>query len=311
MKQVVAIVGPTAVGKSRLALHLGQIFAGEVVNADSRQVYRFMDIGTAKPTTQERALVPHHLIDIINPDQSFSLALYQDLAYQVISDVQSRGKLPILAGGSGLYVWSVIEGWKVPRLPPNTRLRQSLEEKAAKEGSQVLYTELEKVDPVAARKIGPFNVRRLIRALEVCYETVTPFSQFWQKEPPSWEIQIIGLTLERGELYRRIDARVDRMIEQGLVNEVRLLIEKGYSLALPSLSSLGYREIGKYLHGEITLPEAIQKLKFQTHRFARKQYAWFRLGDRRIHWFDATREATQSVVELILNERGKGSIAKR
>lgn len=299
MRQLVAIVGPTAVGKSNLALHLGQVIAAEIVNADSRQVYRYMDIGTAKPTAEERALVPHHLIDIMDPAQDFSLAVYQKLASQTINDIQSRGKLPLLVGGSGLYVWSMIEGWRIPLVPPNPELRYSLEGRAVKEGSQVLHKELQQVDPVAAEKMNPLNVRRLIRALEVYYETGVPFSQFWQKEPPPWKVRIIGLTLERDELFRRIDSRVDHMIELGFVEEVRSLIDRGYSLALPALSSLGYQEIGKYLRGEFTLPSAIQKLKFRTHRFARKQYAWFRLKDPRIHWFDAKRGVPQQAVELL------------
>jgi tRNA dimethylallyltransferase len=299
MNPLVAIVGPTAAGKSRLALHLGQIFAVEIVNADSRQVYRYLDIGTAKPTPEERALVPHHLLDLVDPDEEFNLALYQQLAYQAITDIQQRGKLPLLVGGSGLYIWAVLEGWKVAPVPPDSRLRRRLEEKAAAEGIQALYEELRRVDPPAAARIDPRNVRRVIRALEVFHHTGIPFSRFWRKEPPPWEICIIGLTLSRAELYHRIDSRVDRMMEQGFVEEVRRLMERGYSLALPAMSSLGYREVGKYLQGELSLPEAIQRIKLQTHRFARQQYTWFRLKDERICWFDATEEMIPSVVELL------------
>ena len=213
MKCLVAVVGPTAVGKSQLALHLAQDFGGEIVNADSRQVYRYMDIGTAKPSRAEMSLVRHHLIDIINPDESFSLAIYQKLAFDAIEDIQQRHKLPLLVGGSGLYVWSVIEGWKIPPVAPNAKLRRSLEIRAREKGGYALYQELQKLDQVAATKIMPTNLRRIIRALEICQTTGRPASQLWQKQPPSYPVLIIGLTIQREDLYRRIDSRVDEMIK--------------------------------------------------------------------------------------------------
>ncbi len=299
MNCLIAIVGPTAVGKSKLAIHLAPISNSEIVNADSRQVYRYLDIATAKPSPEERALIPHHLIDVVNPDQDFNLALYQEMALHVIEDIQQRGKLPIIVGGSGLYVWSVIEGWKVPQVPPDPQLRRSLEERATREGNLVLYRELQDIDPAAAAKIDPSNLRRVIRALEICRATGASLSQLWRKEPPKFETILIGLTTERGDLYQRIDSRVDEMIERGLVDEVRGLLERGYSLELPSMSGIGYKQIGSFLQGEMDLATAVQQMKFETHRLARHQYAWFRPSDERIHWFDIREELEQPVKRLI------------
>jgi len=306
MNHLVAIVGPTGIGKSRLALHLAQAFSGEVVSADSRQVYRHMDIGTAKPSPEELPLVPHHLISIVSPDESFSLAQYQTLAYQIIQDIQQRDKLPFLVGGSGLYVWAVLEGWKIPSVPPDPEFRQNLEKRAANSGANELYQELMEVDPTAAQKIDPRNTRRVIRALEVHRKASTSFSQLQSKETPPFNIFIIGLTADRAELYRRIDLRVDEMIAHGLVAEVEKLVNMGYDFNLPAMSSIGYRQIGLFLKGELTLAEAIQQIKFETHRFVRHQYAWFRLKDDRIHWFDIKNqvdaEIKSKLVEFLKSE---------
>ncbi len=286
MERLVAIIGPTGVGKSRLALRLAQQFNGEIVSADSRQIYRYMDIGSAKPGREERALVPHHLIDIINPDEDFSLAQYQQLAYRTIADIHQRGRLPWLVGGSGLYVWAVVEGWCIPPVPPDPALRRTLAERAAKGEVAELYQELMALDPVAAQRIDPRNVRRVTRALEVTRSAGVPFSQLQQKETPPFKTLMVGLTADRAELYRRIDARVDEMVAHGLVDEVKKLLKMGYSLNLPAMSGIGYRQIGRHLQGELGRAEAIQQIKYETHRFARHQYNWFRLNDKRIHWFD-------------------------
>jgi tRNA dimethylallyltransferase len=286
MNRLVAIVGPTAIGKSRLALRLARTFGGEIVNADSRQVYRYMDTGTAKPTPEELALVPHHLINITNPDESFSLAQYQELAYRAINDIHQCRKLPLLEGGSGLYVWTVVEGWQIPRVPPHPELRKKLEAKAAAIGAEKLYQELVAIDPAAAQKIDPRNVRRVIRALEVYEQTSTPFSRLQRKQAPPFASLIIGLTCDRAELYRRIDERVDRMMAQGLVREVEKLVKMGYDFTLSAMSTIGYKQIGMYLRGKLSLEEAVQQVKYETHRFVRHQYAWFRLKDDRIKWFN-------------------------
>jgi len=286
MNRLVAIVGPTAIGKSRLALRLARTFGGEIVNADSRQVYRYMDTGTAKPTPEELALVPHHLINITNPDESFSLAQYQELAYRAINDIHQRRKLPLLEGGSGLYVWTVVEGWQIPRVPPRPELRKKLEAKAAAIGAEKLYQELVAIDPAAAQKIDPRNVRRVIRALEVYEQTSTPFSRLQRKQAPPFASLIIGLTCDRAELYRRIDERVDRMMTQGLVREVEKLVKMGYDFTQSAMSTIGYKQIGMHLRGELGLEEAVQQVKYETHSFVRHQYAWFRLKDDRIKWFN-------------------------
>lgn len=295
MNRLAAIVGPTGIGKSRLALHLAQAFNGEIVSADSRQVYRYMDIGTAKPSPKELSLVLHHLVNIVNPDEAFSLAQYQTLAYRAIGDIQQRQKLPLLVGGSGLYIWAVLEGWRIPPVPPDPEFRHSLEKKAANTGTDELYQELMKVDPDTAQKINPRNVRRVIRALEVHRKTRTSFSQLQGKEAPSFNIFLIGLTTDRTELYRRIDLRIDEMIEQGLVTEVEKLVNMGYDFNLPAMSGIGYKQIRMFLKGELTLTAAIRQIKFETHRFVRHQYAWFQLKDERIHWFDVPSQADSEI----------------
>ena len=202
---MIAIVGPTAVGKSELALGLAQYFSLEIISADSRQVYRYMDIGTNKPSPAEMATVPHHVIDVVEPDQDFNLAMYHQLAVESLAGIQQRGRLPLLVGGSGLYVWSLIEGWTIPRVPPDREMRRRLEFRAKRDDSRSLYRELQTIDPAAAEKIRPSNVRRVIRALEIYYTTGQPPSRLQRKEGPGFSILIIGLTEERSELYRRID----------------------------------------------------------------------------------------------------------
>jgi len=283
---VIAIVGPTAVGKSELALHLAKYFPAEIISADSRQIYRYMDIGTNKPTPDERALVPHHLIDVVNPDEDFSLAMYHQLANGALNATQRKGKLPLMVGGSGLYVWSLVEGWKIPQVPPNPKLRQQLEARAEQEGNQGLYQELQDIDPAAAEKINPNNTRRIIRALEIYDATGQPSSRLQRKEVPDFPVLLIGLTQDRNELYEIIDCRVDKMIQRGFVEEVEQLLEKGYGSSLPSMSGIGYQQIVQFLRNEMTLPEAVDRIKYETHRLARHQYAWFHLDDSRIHWFD-------------------------
>jgi tRNA dimethylallyltransferase len=285
--KLITIVGPTAVGKSALALRLATAFGGEIVNADSRQVYRYMDIGTAKPSQEQRAAVPHHLIDMIDPDEGYSLALFLRRAAQAIQDIQARSRLPILVGGTGQYVWGLLEGWQVPEVQPDVELRQRLEARAAAEGPAALYEDLARLDPSAAGRIDPRNARRIIRALEVCYSSSERAGVAPRKIPPPYRVKMLGLTLERSALYGRIDARVDAMLQAGWIEEVRSLMKRGYSPELPSLSSLGYRELIQHLKGELPLDVAVERIKHSTHRFARHQYAWFRLSDERIRWYDA------------------------
>ncbi len=298
MKPLLAIVGPTATGKTRLAIELAGIIDGEIINADSRQIYRSMDIITAKPLEIERNQVRHHLVDIVDPDQAFSLAEYRRLAFDAIADIHCRGKVPILAGGSGLYVWAILEGWEVPEVEPDEAFRQKLYRIAEQNGTSLLYQDLKRKDPQAAEAILPSNLRRIVRALEVHHATGKPFSQQGRKRPPCLAQLIVGLTAPREELYKLIDARVDRMVEKGMVEEVKCLMEKGYGLDLPSMSGIGYRQMVYYLRGKMEFYEALHKIKNETHRFARKQYAWFRLDDARIHWFDVCSDFEERVKGL-------------
>jgi tRNA dimethylallyltransferase len=301
---LVVIVGPTAVGKTRLTLRLAGELEAEIVSADSRQVYRGMDIGTDKPTTEERQRVPHHLVDIVDPDEEFTLAQYQDMACAAIDDVLARDSVPLFVGGTGLYIKAVVEGWSIPRVRPNEALRTELYREAEVKGGMALHARLRQVDPVAAEKIDPRNVRRVIRALEVYLETGRPISELQRRRPPPYWVLQIGLTMERAALYQRIDQRIDRMIEGGLVEEVRGLVEQGYGYELPAMSGLGYRQVGCYLRGEISLEEAIRLIKRDTRRFVRQQYNWFRLDDEGIRWFQVSDDPYERIKGVILQFLG-------
>ena len=291
---VLFVVGPTAAGKSRLALALARRFNGEIINADSRQVYRHMDIGTAKPSSNEQAQVHHHLLDIFDPDENFDLASFLSLARGNIRHIQGRGNLPIVVGGSGQYVWALVEGWRVPEVPPRPDFRQTKLEEAERNGPLSVYQQLLDADPTRADQLDPRNLRRVIRALEVHHYSRCPGAVPQQKRWPLENRLILGLTMEREALYRRIDDRVDQMLASGLVEEVRGLAAKGYRLGQGPLSSPGYRELGQYLAGEISLDEAVQRTKFQTHRLVRRQYSWFKLRDERINWLYGTSKVLET-----------------
>ena len=282
---LIAVVGPTAVGKTALAIALAQRFDGEIVNADSRQVYVGMDIGAAKPTAAEQRAAPHHLIDIRPPDVPISLGEYLPLARDAIAAIAGRGRLPILCGGSGQYVWALLEGWRVPSVPPDAARRAALQRRAEQEGGASLWQELHRLDPSRAAAVGPHNLRRVIRALEVCY-AAGPGAGGRAENPP-YRALVIGLTMARAALYARIDARFDAMMSAGLEDEAQRLAAAGYPLGQGPLSSIGYRELGQRFAGELTLAEAVARAKTQTHRLARRQYAWFKLSDARIRWLDA------------------------
>jgi tRNA dimethylallyltransferase len=285
-RRLIAIVGPTASGKSSLALALAEELGSEVVNADSRLVYRGMDIGTAKSSPDDRARVPHHLIDIAEPDEPFSLGRYLDLAHEALEGCWARGVTPLLVGGTGQYVWALLEGWQVPRIPPDPSLREELETIAASEGPEPLVSELRRVDPAYADRIDVRNTRRVIRALEVYRRTGRPLSSCQTRTPPDFAFTVMGLSLPRDELYRRIDARVDDMIRAGLVDEVRALNERGCGCDLPSMSGIGYRQVCQHLAAELSLEEMTARIKTETHRLARMQANWFRADDPRIRWID-------------------------
>ena len=287
---LIALVGPTAVGKTELSIRLGEALDAEIVSADSRQVYRGMDIGTAKATARERARLPHHLLDIVDPDQSLSLARFQELAMAAIEGIHARGRVPFLVGGTGQYVMAVVEGWRVPRVPPDQELRKELYLVAEQDGQEALHRRLEQVDPVAAGRIDPRNVRRVVRALEVCLVTGRPISELQGKSPPPFRTFLLGLSAPRELLYKRIDQRIDRMLAAGLEAEVRGLVDKGYGFDLPSLSGVGYVQFAAYFRGETSLEEAVSEIRRATRRLVRQQSNWFRSNDPRIQWFDATSE---------------------
>lgn len=296
MKYVIAIVGPTAIGKSKLAIELALKYKGEIISADSRQIYRHLDIGTAKPYLQDQKKIPHHLIDIISPDQPFSLGLYKNLVSKKIKEIHKRVKIPFLVGGSGLYVWSILENWQIPEVAPDMKFRNTLQVRAEKYGYQNLFNELIKLDPEASSKISPTNIRRVIRALEIHYKSGGKASQqLTKKLPAEYSSFIIGLTTDRKLLYDMIDKRVETMIELGLVEEVRNLLDSGYDYNLPAMSGIGYKQILMYLKDVISLEEAIAQIKMETHRFARRQYSWFRLNDTRINWFDVRHDITDNI----------------
>ena len=298
--KLVAIVGPTASGKSSLALALAQRFQGEIISADSVQVYRGFDIGTAKPPVEDRRMVPHHLIDILDPDQDYSAALFREQADAIIHELHKR-KTPIfVAGGTGLYLKVLTRGlFRGPAGDPG--LRSALYKKAEREGIAILHQELQRQDPEAAWRIHPHDRFRIIRALEVYSLGKKPIS-LWQKEHGFGEAQYqvlkIGLHCERGELYRGIELRVDRMMEIGWVDEVRALLNQGYGPGLRSMQSLGYRSIAAYLSGGLTLREAIHLIKRDTRRYAKRQITWFK-ADPEINWFSTHPESFQQIERKI------------
>lgn len=288
LTNLIAVVGPTAVGKTALAIALARRFDGEIVNADSRQVYTGMDIGTAKPTPAERRSARHHLIDIRPPYSPISLGEYLPWARGSIEAISARGKLPILCGGTGQYVWALIEGWEVPQVPPDPDLRARFERRLAAEGPGALWQELRDRDPARAATVDPQNPRRIIRALEILCSTGNPVEATGKSTTPPYRCLILGLTAERIALYQRIDARFDSMMAEGLLDEARRLDAAGYDLGSGALSGVGYTELGQYLAGVTTLDEAVSRSKTRTHRLVRRQYTWFKPGDQRINWLDAT-----------------------
>ncbi|HIQ01643.1 MAG TPA: tRNA (adenosine(37)-N6)-dimethylallyltransferase MiaA [Anaerolineales bacterium] len=298
-RPLLVIVGPTAVGKTALSLHLAGRLGGEVISADSRLFYRGMDIGTAKPPPEEQARVPHHLIDIADPDETVGLAEFKRLAEQAITEVHARGRPPMLVGGTGQYVRAVVEGWTPPAVPPNPALRAELEEQARREGAGALHARLAALDAEAAARIDPRNIRRVIRALEVCLLTGRPFSAQRVRTPPAYRTLQIGLTMDRAALYARVDARVEGMMGAGLLEEVRGLLEAGYGWDLPAMSGLGYIQFRPYFEGRATLEEVVAEIKRATRRFIRHQYNWFRLSDPRIHWFDVDRTPPEEIEAFV------------
>jgi tRNA dimethylallyltransferase len=303
---LIVIAGPTAVGKTELSIQLAERLGGEIISADSRLFYRGMDIGTAKPTLEERKRVPHHLIDVAEPDEIWSLPIFQKAAQEAVESIHQRKRLPILVGGTGQYVRAVTEGWSPPAYAPNPNLRRTLEEWAEETGPEGMHTRLTRLDPQAAERILPGNLRRTIRALEVIFQSGRRFSEQQRKGSSPYQSIQIGLIRPREELYARVDARIEMMFSTGLVEEVRGLLENGYSRDLPTLSAIGYGEVCAYLNGEISMDEAICLIKRRTRQFVRRQSNWFRLNDPEIRWFQAGKVQVEEIIDYI---RAKGGLA--
>lgn len=290
---LVLIVGPTAVGKTELAIQLAERLNGEIVSADSRLFYRGMDIGTAKPSREEMARVPHHLINIVDPDQILSLAVFQQKATDAIGDIHTRNKLPFLVGGTGQYIRAVTQGWTPPEVQPDERLRAELEKMKDDRGIYWLHDKLQSLDPQAAERIDARNFRRTIRALEVIMTTGRKFSdQLGQSESP-YHLVTVGLMRPRPELYERVDQRIDMMFANGFLEEVRNLLAQGYSPSLPTMSAIGYRECIRVLHGELSEEQARAEIRRATRIFVRRQANWFKESDPTIKWFYAGEQVSK------------------
>ena len=296
---LILLVGPTAVGKTELAIQLVERLNGEIVSADSRLFYRGMDVGTAKPTPEEQAHVPHHLIDIADPDEILSLAVFQQKARDAIADIHTRNKIPILVGGTGQYIRAVTEGWTPPEVRPDEKLREELGRLKDERGIVWLHDKLHSLDPQAAEKIDARNFRRTIRALEVILTTGKPFStQRGQSESP-YQLITIGLTRPRTELYERVDQRIEMMFANGFLEEVKRLVEKGYSPSLPTMSAIGYRECIRVINGELSEEQAKAEIRRATRVFVRRQANWFKESDPNIKWFGVEASVVDEIESYI------------
>lgn len=301
-KDLVAIVGPTAVGKTEISIEVAKRINAEIISADSMQIYRYMDIGTAKPSETDRDKVRHYMIDIVDPDDEFSVADFQFMAKQCLTKIYANGKIPLIVGGTGLYVNALCYNYVFPRFDKDEKLRHKLKMLAEKKGNQFLHNKLFQIDPVSAQKIHPNNLRRVIRAIEVYVKTKKPFSYYEYKtknQSVPYNLVIIGLTRPRKELYQRINERVLLMVKKGLIKEVKNLLEMGFSKNLNSMQGLGYREIVSYLEGEITLKEAVELIARNTRRFAKRQYTWFK-RDKNIIWLDVSSKSKDECVREII-----------
>jgi tRNA dimethylallyltransferase len=298
-KKLIVIVGPTAAGKTKASIELAEKFNGEIVSADSRLLYRGMDIGTAKPTMEELSLIRHHLVNVSEPDVTWSLAKYQKAAFEAIDDIHSRGKLPFLVGGTGQYIKSIYQGWNIPEVKPDLNIRSALENWSIEIGDQGLYDRLVVIDPTAAKSIQPQNLRRTIRALEVIFISGRKFSMQRKRTEPLYQSLILGISISRQVLYERIDTRLSEMIKSGFVEEVKFLLTQGYSSDQTAFSAIGYRQIMAYLNGEITLVDALVEIKRLTRQLVRRQANWFKPNDTEISWFQADSTVISSMESKI------------
>lgn len=288
---LIVVVGPTASGKTRLAIDIALKYGGEVVSADSMQIYKGMDIGTAKPSREEMRGVPHHMMDIVEPDVNYSVAQYVKDAHRVIADIHSRGRMPILAGGTGLYVNSLVDNIAFSKTDRDEKLREELKQIAQNRGGQALLDMLAEFDPKTAGTLHANNIGRIIRAIEVYKTTGVTMSEMQERSrqtPQLYRLCMIGLNFaDRDALYRRIEQRVDMMMEAGLLDEVRALLERGIDSNTTAMQAIGYKELVGALRGEITVEEAVKQIKLGTRHYAKRQLTWFR-RDKRINWIEAS-----------------------
>ena len=304
IKPLLILIGPTAVGKTDTAILLARQLDAEIISVDSRYFYRGMDIGTAKPSQAEMGGIPHHLIDVANPDERWSLTIFQEAAKRHIEEIYARGRLPMLVGGTGQFIRAVMDDWQPPEQAPDERMRTVLETWGRQIGPAEIHRRLALIDPQAAARIDANNLRRTVRALEVIFKTGVRFSEQRRQNPSPYTCLQIGLIRSREELYARIDERIDLMLKNGLIEEVRGLMEAGYSLSLPSMSAIGYREVGQYIRGEITLEEAAIQMKRLTRQFVRRQANWFIENDPDIHWYEANNLPIDEIVQLARERLG-------
>ncbi len=334
LPKIIVIFGPTASGKSELAVNLARKFNGEIISADSRQIYKGMDIGTAKvahdqisnstlPAGRQEFLISkqipkskiriskqtyfykgieHHLIDIVPPNKTLTAAEYKEKALATAKEILKKGKIPIVCGGTGLYIRTIVDNLKIPEIPPNPKLRAKIEKEIDKKGLPSVYQKLLKLDPKAKEFIDPKNPRRIIRALEVCLLAKKPFSELRQKDEPLFEVLQVGINIPKEKLYKRINKRVDAQIKAGLLKEVRRLAKK-YSWKLPSMSGLGYKEFKNYFVGKESLESAVETLKKNTRDYAKRQITWFK-KDKRIQWIKNGKEAEKIVKNFLKKQLG-------
>lgn len=287
-KNLFILIGPTAIGKTALSIELAERMDGEIISADSMQIYKYMDIGSAKISKEEMKNIPHHLIDIVLPDEEFTVANFKDNATRLIKDINDRNKLPIIAGGTGLYINSLVFDLKFTEVSPNEEIRNELEYLANKHGNEYLHQELQKIDKKSADRISLNDRKRLIRAIEIYKVTKKPMSEHnenFRTPIKDYNLTMVGLNMDRAELYNRINQRVDIMIQQGLIEEVEKLLSMGYNKELVSMQGIGYKEIIMFLEGILSLEESIKLIKQGTRNYAKRQLTWFR-RDTRIKWFN-------------------------
>lgn len=293
------LIGPTAVGKTELSIRLAQALNAEIVSADSMQIYKYMDIGTAKPTLEERGGIPHHMMDLVTPDTFFTVADYQEHFEQVVQDIRARGKIPLVVGGTGLYIRVVTRKFRIPTPPADPQLREILGRRIQEEGEETLHRELQAIDSNSASRIHPHDRKRVIRALEVFLSSGRPFSDWVEnaQEQLSPGTAIIGLERERDELYHRINCRVDLMMQNGLMNEVSDLLHRGYTTDLPAMQGLGYKELAPVLQGETDYEAGVELLKKRTRNYAKRQITWFRREP--VAWFPIEQDFLKLLRKII------------